>query len=136
MFVPGRSAQMITLWPFVHGTWHHGGFNRNMFYTWCFFIATFDYRRVLIICPGPRGRATRPQDRGRSARASQDRKGAHDQTPWRQGPLWESNIAMENPAFIWLVVWMPFFIFPYIGNNNPNGLSYSSEGWPNHQPVL
>ena len=29
-----------------------------------------------------------------------------------------------------------FFIFPYIGNNHPNWLSYFSEGWPNHQPVL
>ena len=35
----------------------------------------------------------------------------------------------------WLVVWLPFFIFPYIGNNHPNWLSYFSEGWPNHQPV-
>ena len=33
-----------------------------------------------------------------------------------------------------LVVWLPFFIFPYIGNNHPNWLSYFSEGWPNHQP--
>ena len=29
-----------------------------------------------------------------------------------------------------------FFIFPYIGNNHLNWLSYFSEGWPNHQPVL
>ena len=28
----------------------------------------------------------------------------------------------------WLVVWNFFFIFPYIGNNNPNWLSYFSEG--------
>ena len=34
----------------------------------------------------------------------------------------------------WLVVWLPFFIFSYIGNNHPNWLSYFSEGWPNHQP--
>ena len=27
-----------------------------------------------------------------------------------------------------------FFIFPYIGKNHPNWLSYFSEGWPNHQP--
>ena len=26
-----------------------------------------------------------------------------------------------------------FFIFPYIGNNHPNWLSYFSEGWLNHQ---
>ena len=35
----------------------------------------------------------------------------------------------------WLVVWNINFIFPYIGNNHPNWLSYFSEGWPNHQPV-
>ena len=29
-----------------------------------------------------------------------------------------------------------FFIFPYIGNNNPDWLSYFSEGWLNHQLVL
>ena len=29
----------------------------------------------------------------------------------------------------WLVVWLPFFIFPYIGNNHPNWLSYFSEGF-------
>ena len=29
---------------------------------------------------------------------------------------------------IWLVVWNMAFIFPYIGNNNPNWLSYFSEG--------
>ena len=28
----------------------------------------------------------------------------------------------------WLVVWLPCFIFPYIGNNHPNWLSYFSEG--------
>jgi hypothetical protein len=32
-----------------------------------------------------------------------------------------------------LVVWNMFYEFPYIGNNNPNWLSYS-EGWLNHQP--
>ena len=26
-------------------------------------------------------------------------------------------------------------MFPYIGKNHPNWLSYFSEGWPNHQPV-
>ena len=36
----------------------------------------------------------------------------------------------------WLVVWNINFIFPYIGNNHPNWLSYFSEGWPNHQPVF
>ena len=29
----------------------------------------------------------------------------------------------------WLVVWLPFFIFPYIGNHHPNWLSYFSEGF-------
>ena len=29
-----------------------------------------------------------------------------------------------------------FFIFPYIGYNTPIWLSYFSEGWLNHQPVM
>ena len=36
----------------------------------------------------------------------------------------------------WLLVSNMAFIFPYIGNNNPNRLSYVSEGWLNHQPVM
>ena len=32
----------------------------------------------------------------------------------------------------WLVVWNMNFIFPYIGNSNPNWLSYFSEGWLNN----
>ena len=27
-------------------------------------------------------------------------------------------------SLIWLVVWLPFFIFPYIGNNHPNWLIF------------
>ena len=30
---------------------------------------------------------------------------------------------------LWLVVWLPFFIFPYIRNNHPNWRSYFSEGF-------
>ena len=36
---------------------------------------------------------------------------------------------METPIYDWLVVWLPFFIFPYIGNSHPNWLSYFSEGF-------
>jgi hypothetical protein len=36
----------------------------------------------------------------------------------------------------WLVVWNMAFIFPYIGINHPNCLSYFSEGWLNHQPEI
>ena len=36
-----------------------------------------------------------------------------------------------NPT--WLAV-RNIFIFPHIGNNHPNWLSYFSEGWGNHQP--
>ena len=36
----------------------------------------------------------------------------------------------------WLVGLSGPLIFPYIGNNNPNRLSYVSEGWLNHQPVM
>ena len=39
---------------------------------------------------------------------------------------------LENPPIFqpenWLVVWNMNFIFPYVGNNNPNWLSYFSEG--------
>ena len=43
----------------------------------------------------------------------------------------------QTEIIIWLVVWLPWILFfPYIGNNHPNWLSYFSEGWPNHQPVL
>ena len=45
------------------------------------------------------------------------------------------GIGEKFKAICWLVVWLPFFIFPYIGNNHPNWRSYFSEGWPNHQPV-
>ena len=37
---------------------------------------------------------------------------------------------------IWLVVWNMAFIFPYIGNSNPNCLSFFSKGWLNHQPDM
>ena len=40
------------------------------------------------------------------------------------------------PTKYWLVVWNINLIFPYIGNNHPNWLSYFSEGWPNHQPEI
>ena len=33
----------------------------------------------------------------------------------------------------WLVVWLPFFIFPYIGNSHPNWLIFFRGGWK-HQP--
>ena len=45
------------------------------------------------------------------------------------GGLTWANLGMDS----WLVVWNMFY-FPYIRNNNPNWLSYFSEGWPNHQP--
>ena len=45
---------------------------------------------------------------------------------------------MRLPLLRWITItgwWFGFFfIFPYIGNNHPNWLSYFSEGWPNHQP--
>ena len=34
------------------------------------------------------------------------------------------------------MVWNMNFIFPYIGKNNPNWLSYFSEGWVYHQPYI
>ena len=46
----------------------------------------------------------------------------------------------DSPIFgnlHWLVVWLPFFIFPLILGMSSSQLtnSYSSGGWPNHQPV-
>ena len=43
----------------------------------------------------------------------------------------ESNWSESCSAGWWFGT---FYIFPYIGNNHPNWLSYFSEGWPNHQP--
>ena len=59
--------------------------------------------------------------------------------PWRQRwclmawPAWP-GVAIEH---IYLVGGLEhLFIFPYIGNNHPNWLSYFSEGWPNHQLAI
>ena len=38
------------------------------------------------------------------------------------------DLTMNHESY-WLVVWLPFFIFPYIGNNHPNWPSYFSEGF-------
>ena len=40
----------------------------------------------------------------------------------------EAPFLISNTDIFWLVVWNMNFIFPYIGNNNPNWLSYFSEG--------
>ena len=47
-----------------------------------------------------------------------------------------SKITFE-PDKIWLVVWNTLFLFPYIGNNdpNPNWLSYFSEGLKPPKPT-
>jgi hypothetical protein len=37
-------------------------------------------------------------------------------------------LVIETHTHLWLVVWNMNFIFPYIGNNDPNWLSYFSEG--------
>jgi hypothetical protein len=42
----------------------------------------------------------------------------------RRNIMNSSNISQH----FWLVVWNMNFIFPYIGNNHPNWLSYVSEG--------
>ena len=45
---------------------------------------------------------------------------------------------METTIYIWLVVWLPFFMFPEILGISSSQLtnSYFSEGWPNHQPDI
>ena len=40
---------------------------------------------------------------------------------------WSFSLSMEGvhwTIICWLVVWLPFFIFPYIGNNHPNWLIF------------
>ena len=59
--------------------------------------------------------------------------------------IWQSffreAIRTDNPIFrqshvVWLVVWLTFFIFPYIGLLIiPTDVHIFSEGWPNHQPA-
>ena len=63
------------------------------------------------------------------------------QSYWRLSKYWWSsqcqyrNRCLAN--FIWLVVWNINFFFPiYWEFHHPNWLSYFSEGWPNHQPVI
>ena len=48
------------------------------------------------------------------------------------------NWVLQWANFFWLVVWLPFFVFPSIGNSHPisDELHHFSEGWPNHQPVF
>ena len=41
----------------------------------------------------------------------------------------------DSSTIYWMVVWLPFFIFPYIGNNHPNWLIFFQRG-SNHQPDL
>ena len=58
-------------------------------------------------------------------------------TPARSGSDGVTGKMIMN---IWLVVWLPFFAFPYIGiywvANHPNWLSYIFQrGW-NHQPAM
>ena len=47
-------------------------------------------------------------------------------------------IPISWAVFVWLVVWLPSILFSqkYWVSNHPNWLSYFSEGWPNHQPVV
>ena len=58
---------------------------------------------------------------------------SHRLSHWIQG-VFSMFPEKNNPT---LTGWWfgTFFIFPYVGNNHPNWLSYFSEGWPNHQPV-
>ena len=38
--------------------------------------------------------------------------------------IWFAIYHQYTPNVSWLVVWLPFFIFPYIGNNHPNWLIF------------
>ena len=48
--------------------------------------------------------------------------------PWRLFEWTNVGISMGNSIY-------HFLFFPYIGKNNPNGLSFFQRGW-NHQPVM
>ena len=49
---------------------------------------------------------------------------------WMLGQSWTLRGGTKIcPSESWLVVWNINFIFPYIGNNHPNWLSYFSEGF-------
>ena len=50
---------------------------------------------------------------------------------------WQVPTIERNSSTGWLVGGLEhFFIFPHIGKNHPNWLSYFSEGCSNHQPGL
>ena len=54
------------------------------------------------------------------------RKGGKSKRGWEiPGKKWGKS---ERTWESWLMVWLPFFIFPYIRNNHPNWLSYFPEG--------
>ena len=60
--------------------------------------------------------------------------------PWRLFEWTNVGILMGNSIYrhiISLSGWWfePFFMFPYIGKNNSNWLSFFQRGW-NHQPVI
>ena len=118
---------------------------------WCqiFQLATFDdtgVRRVccqptcktppqsaqsLLSCPGPR--RWLPGEYATEMRRAAARIHQGGARPATGHPHLKWTI------LCWLVVWNMNFIFPYIGNNKPNWpnwLSYFSEGWLNHQPVM
>ena len=49
--------------------------------------------------------------------------------PWGSTTLWTAcfdffKSVEAHIKLLWLVVWLPFFIFPYIGNNHPNWLIF------------
>ena len=67
-------------------------------------------------------RCTRSWGRGRQA--------ARGDKPVQDFTKMVGSFGNSDDIYIsWLVVWFPFFIFPYIGNNHPNWRSYFSEGF-------
>ena len=66
----------------------------------------------------------------------------YDDWMWGTGIMGESSpsgrkFSVKIVIYHWLVVWNIHFIFPFSWEfHHPNWLSYFSEGWLNHQPVL
>ena len=125
-------AQPPTRWCWIRLlTWRLGNLHEDFlsqWYAWCFsgwwFGTSILFSHILgIIIPidfhiFQRGSNHQPDD--------VESGYSHDDSETSIQRFLESVICM---VFFWLVVWNINFIFPYLGNNHPNWLSYFSEGF-------
>ena len=93
----------------IHGQWHPSG--------------TWNSRES---CPSYNSLTRRFAHPAPASASSGLRRGT-GRRPW---VAWEASWrTMPGLFIIWLVIWNINFIFPYIGNNHPDWLSYFSEGF-------